>query len=83
MNGQWLKRVKNVNYLDEKFTNTDVKNLALISEFSLRIIEQQNIDRKNITEDGNINEHKVIKGLEKVVYQVRDENNKLVQSLAK
>ena len=82
LNGHWLKRVKNVNYLDEKFTNTDVKNLALISEFSLRIIEQQKIDRENITEDGNINELKVIKGLEKVSYQVRDENNKLIKSVA-
>ena len=77
-NSEWLKRVRNVNYLDENYTKTDLDNLETIAQFTLRIVEQYKVDKANITKDGDINETKTIKELINVSYQVKSKDNKLV-----
>ena len=77
-NSEWLKRVRNVNYLDENYTKTDLDNLETIAQFTLRIVEQYKVDKANITKDGDINETKTIKELVNVNYQVKSKDNKLV-----
>ena len=58
--------------------NTDLDNLEMIAEFTLRIVEQSKVDKANITKDGDINETKTIKELVNVQYQVKNKENKLV-----
>ena len=77
-NQEWLKRVRNINYLDENYTKTDLDNLETIAQLTLRIVEQFKVDKANITKDGNINEIKTIKELVNVSYQVKNNENKLV-----
>ena len=77
-NQEWLKRVRNVNYLDENYTKTDLDNLETIAQLTLRIVEQFKVDKANITKDGNINEIKTIRELVNVSYQVKNNENKLV-----
>lgn len=78
LNSEWLRRKSNVNYLDENYLNVDVNLLNQISEFSLRIVEQYNVDKLNINKDGDIKNTKVIKELVNINYQVKNDENKLI-----
>ena len=78
LNSEWLRRKSNVNYLDENYLNADINLLNQISEFSLRIVEQYNVDKLNINKDGDIKNIKVIKELVNINYQVKDDENKLI-----